>query len=113
MNKKINSINSNGQLAPMSILKKLDNYLNLMDDKIDNVMTLLNLYLEFEEVIRSYVLEDHPSLEKQLEAIKECKNDVEFDEITEGLPMLLDQSVSIVDHLIHLSCKPGMRFEKK
>ena len=105
MNKKIKSINSNGQLAPMSMLKKLDNYLNLMDDKIDNAMTLLNMYLELEEVIRSYVLKDHPSLEKQLEAIKECKNDVGLDGITEELPMLIDQSVSIIGHLIEPSCK--------
>jgi len=94
-----NSGNSAGQVASISILNELDVQLKIMNDKIDNVLNLLNLYMEFEEVVRSFILEDNPSLEKQLEAIAECKADIEPESITDDLENLVENAVYLMEQL--------------
>ncbi|MCD6151755.1 MAG: hypothetical protein J7J70_08930, partial [Deltaproteobacteria bacterium] len=39
--------NSAGQVSSITILNELDVQLKIMNDKIDNVLNLLNLYMEF------------------------------------------------------------------
>ena len=85
--------------ACVAMLNELDLHLKTMNDKIENIVALLNLYFEFEEVVRSFILEDNPSLEKQLDAIEECKGDFEPEATTEDLAMLIEQSVTIIDRL--------------
>ena len=94
-----NSGNSAGQVSSITILNELDIQLKVMNDKIDNVLNLLNLYMEFEEVVRSFILEDNPSLEKQLEAIKECKADIEPESITDDLENLVENAVYLMEQL--------------
>ncbi len=91
--------NSAGQVTHVSILNELDVQLKIMNDKIDNVLNLLNLYMEFEEVVRSFILEDNPSLEKQLEAIEECKADIEPESITDDLENLVENAVYLMEKL--------------
>jgi len=94
-----NSGNSAGQVSSITILNELDVQLKIMNDKIDNVLNLLNLYMEFEEVVRSFILEDNPSLEKQLEAIEECKADIEPESITDDLENLVENAVYLMEQL--------------
>ena len=90
---------SAGQVSPASILNEMDVQLKIMNDKIDNLLNLLNLYMEFEEVVRSFILEDNPSLEKQLEAIEECKADIEPESITDDLENLVENAVYLMEKL--------------
>ncbi len=85
----------------VAMLDELDLHLKTMNDKVDNIVALLNLYFEFEDVVRSFILEDNPSLEKQLSAIEECKGDFEPEMTTEELAALIEQSVAIIDRLKH------------
>lgn len=91
--------NSVGKLSSLSILNELDVQLKMMNDTIDDVLNLLNLYMEFEEVVRSFILEDNPSLEKQLEAIAECKADIEPGSITDDMENLVEKAVSLMEQL--------------
>ncbi len=93
------SENSAEDVSFVSILNELDVQLKIMNDKIDNVLNLLNLYMEFEEVVRSFILEDNPSLEKQLEAIEECKADIEPESITDDLENLVENAVYLMEKL--------------
>jgi len=90
-----NSGNSAGQVSSITILNELDVQLKIMNDKIDNVLNLLNLYMEFEEVVRSFILEDNPSLEKQLEA----KADIEPESITDDLENLVENAIYLMEQL--------------
>ncbi len=87
------------QLSAVSILHELDIQLKMMNDKIDDILNLLHLYVEFEEVVRSYILEDNPSLEKQLESIEECKADADPERITDDLENLVEKAVSLMEDL--------------
>jgi len=97
------AINKSGSSAdkalPLSILDELDIQLKIMNDKIDNILNLLNLYMEFEEVVRSFILEDNPSLEKQLEAIEECKADMEPEMSTDDLENMVENAVYLMEQL--------------
>lgn len=86
-------------LSPVPLLDQLDIQLKVMNDKIEDVLNLLNLYLEFEEVVRSFILEDNPSLEKQLEAIAECKADIETENITDDLGKLAENAIYLMEQL--------------
>ena len=87
------------QSSAVSTLHELDVQLKMMNDKIDDILNLLHLYMEFEEVVRSFILEDNPSLEKQLESIEECKADVEPERITDDLENLVEKTVSLMERL--------------
>ena len=87
------------QFSPVPLLDQLDKQLKMMNDKIEDVLNLLDLYLEFEEVVRSFILEDNPSLEKQLEAIEEYKADVEPETITDDLGNLIENAVYLMEEL--------------
>jgi len=87
------------QSSAVPIIHELDVHLKMMNDKIDDILNLLHLYLEFEEVVRSYILEDNPSLEKQLESIEECKADVDPERITDDLESLVEKAVSLMEEL--------------
>ena len=102
-----NSGNSAGQVSSLSILNELDIQLKVMNDRIDNVLNLLNLYMEFEEVVRSFILEDNPSLEKQLEAIEECKADIEPESITDDLENMIENAVYRMEQLKTESLRYG------
>ena len=90
---------SANRLSAASVLHELDIQLKMMNDKIDDILNLLHLYLEFEEVVRSFILEDNPSLEKQLESIEECKADIEPERITDDLENLVEKAVSLMEQL--------------
>ena len=98
-NKKSGVKKAVNQSSAISILHELDVQLKIMNDKIDDILNLLHLYMEFEEVVRSYILEDNPSLEKQLESIEECKADVEPERITDDLEILVEKAVSLMEQL--------------
>jgi len=91
--------NSAGQVSSITILNELDVQLKIMNDKIDNVLNLLNLYMEFEEVVRSFILDDNPSLEKQLESIEECRADIEPESITYDLENLVENAIYLMEQL--------------
>jgi hypothetical protein len=78
------------------LVRDLDHSLKQIHDRIDSVAALLGLYAEFEEVVRSFVLEDNPSLEKQLEAIEECRGDDDPELLLEELGVLMDRSAGLI-----------------
>ncbi|MBN2331542.1 MAG: hypothetical protein JXO49_10540 [Deltaproteobacteria bacterium] len=86
-------------MSSLPLLAKLDSHLKTMNDRVEQLTALLNLYMEFEEVVRSFILDDNPSLEKQLEAIEECKGETDPEGAGEDLASLVEESVSVIEQL--------------
>ncbi|MBN2232191.1 MAG: hypothetical protein JW781_05150 [Deltaproteobacteria bacterium] len=82
--------------TPRKLVRDLDYNLKQMHDRIDSVAALLGLYAEFEDVVRSFVLEDNPSLEKQLDAIEECRGEDDPELLLEELATLVDRAAGLI-----------------